>query len=305
MKHLFDIPEEKRIRVIIISDAKIESDDQYAIVHALLTPRFEVEGMIASHFRNSISVKKKFVSDDTVEQSYDEIMKLLTIMHLEDTIPVLKGANTFLENSHTPQDSEGEAFIIEKCKKISNRPLYILCLGALTDLASAYLKDNDIGKKFTAVWIGGAKYPHGGNEANLCQDINAANIIFQSNILLWQITSEAYRKVRVSIAELAFKVKPCGSIGSYLYEQLVEFNNKRAALPDWPKGETWCLGDSPAISVLIDDQEGCYETKNAPFIDEKGNYIETNSDRKITVYHDIDSRFTMEDFYAKLKLYAE
>ena len=37
IKHPFDIPESKKVRLIINTDAKNEADDQYAIVHALLT----------------------------------------------------------------------------------------------------------------------------------------------------------------------------------------------------------------------------------------------------------------------------
>ena len=50
MKHKFDIPDTKKIRLIINTDAKNEADDQFAIVHALLTPRFIVKGIIAAHF---------------------------------------------------------------------------------------------------------------------------------------------------------------------------------------------------------------------------------------------------------------
>jgi len=40
----YSVPEEKRVRVIISSDAANEVDDQYAIVHALLTPQFIIKG---------------------------------------------------------------------------------------------------------------------------------------------------------------------------------------------------------------------------------------------------------------------
>ncbi len=39
-------PPEKLNRVIINTDAKNEADDQFAIVHALLTPSFELHGFI-------------------------------------------------------------------------------------------------------------------------------------------------------------------------------------------------------------------------------------------------------------------
>lgn len=37
---------QKRALVIVNTDAKNEADDQYAIVHVLLTPSFEIHGVI-------------------------------------------------------------------------------------------------------------------------------------------------------------------------------------------------------------------------------------------------------------------
>ena len=42
-----------RRRVIIDTDAKNEADDQFAIVHALLSPSLEFGGLIAAHFGTS------------------------------------------------------------------------------------------------------------------------------------------------------------------------------------------------------------------------------------------------------------
>jgi purine nucleosidase len=64
---------QKRARVIVDTDAKNEADDQYAIVHALLTPSFEVHGVIAAHFGTRISITSE-------QDSYDEVEKLLELM---------------------------------------------------------------------------------------------------------------------------------------------------------------------------------------------------------------------------------
>lgn len=40
------VPETKRVRLIVNSDAKSEADDQFTIVHALLTPKFDIKGLI-------------------------------------------------------------------------------------------------------------------------------------------------------------------------------------------------------------------------------------------------------------------
>ena len=49
---VFDVafPAEARQRVIVNTDAKNEADDQYAIVHAVLTPSFELHGIIPAHY---------------------------------------------------------------------------------------------------------------------------------------------------------------------------------------------------------------------------------------------------------------
>ena len=39
-----------KTRVIINTDAKNEADDQYAIVHAILTPSFALHGLVSAHF---------------------------------------------------------------------------------------------------------------------------------------------------------------------------------------------------------------------------------------------------------------
>ncbi|WP_321003689.1 hypothetical protein [Eisenbergiella porci] len=52
MNYHYNCPEHKKVRIIIDSDAKNEADDQFAIVHAMLTPKFKIAGIIAAHFGN-------------------------------------------------------------------------------------------------------------------------------------------------------------------------------------------------------------------------------------------------------------
>ncbi len=66
MKMPFEVPEKKQIRVIINSDAKCEADDQYAIVHAILSPRLQIKGLIGAHFGTR--------SATGAEESYQEIL---------------------------------------------------------------------------------------------------------------------------------------------------------------------------------------------------------------------------------------
>ena len=70
------LPPEKRARVIIDTDAKNEADDQFCIVHALLTPSFELHGIVPAHFGTAKSPR-------SLQDSHDEVMKLLGLMDLD------------------------------------------------------------------------------------------------------------------------------------------------------------------------------------------------------------------------------
>ena len=48
----FQVPVKKQFRMIVDTDAINEADDQFAIAHHLITPMFEVKGIIATHFEN-------------------------------------------------------------------------------------------------------------------------------------------------------------------------------------------------------------------------------------------------------------
>lgn len=50
------VPEKKRVRMIVDTDCKNEADDPFALVHHLLTPMFDVRGIIAAHFESKADV---------------------------------------------------------------------------------------------------------------------------------------------------------------------------------------------------------------------------------------------------------
>lgn len=45
-----------------------------------------------------------------------------------------------------------------------------------------------------------------------------------------------------------------------------------------------------------------WDVRSAPLVGEKLEYIHGQGNRDIRVYHTLDTRLTMEDFYAKLAL---
>ncbi|MBQ6678438.1 MAG: nucleoside hydrolase [Lachnospiraceae bacterium] len=303
-QYAYDVPEGKKIRLIIHTDCKNEADDQYAVAHQLMVPKFDVVGIIAGHFAKS--GERRYPGHGTAKASYDEIMKILDLMHITEEYrdKVYMGAAVGLPDEKTPVDSEGARFIVEEAMKDDPRPLFIGMQGAITDLAAAILLEPRICSRMTAIWIGGGTYPEGGNEFNLFQDINGANVVFSSSMPLWQVNKDVYKQMSVTLAELQLKVRPYGAIGRYLFDQMADFSRM---VPEgiWPHGETWGLGDQGVIGCLLEEVEKTeiYDEVEAPNFDpETMAYVYGRSNRKIRVYRQLDSRLVLEDFFARLQL---
>ena len=299
--YAFEVPDQKKIRMIIHTDCKNEADDQFALAHHLMTPKFIVKGIIGAHFNTS---PKQFGEGCTAQASVDEINKILDLMGLTGEYPVYKGAELPMTDEQSPRDSEGARFIIEEAMREDKHPLFIACLGGITDLASALILEPRIANRLTAIWIGGAPYPLGGQEFNISQDLHADNVVMKSELPLWQIPSNVYKQMAVSLTELQLRVRPYGKIGKYLFRQMAEFNMTLANNPLWPHGETWCLGDSPTIGVLLEEpkKKDLYDLIPAPEIDQDFTYRLSGRNREIRVYKTVNDRLTLEDFYAKLAL---
>lgn len=296
-KYRFKVPEEKMIRLIVDTDAKNEADDDFAIVQALLSPKFDIVGLIAAHFGTA-------KVPDSMEQSYEELKRVLAAMHMEEGAPLYRGARDEIGRLTDGMASEGADRIIEEAMKPSDRPLYAIFLGPLTDMAIAYKKEPRIANRVKVVWIGGGTYPAGGEEFNLKNDIGAANVVFSSPLEVWQVPKNVYEMMPVSFAELCTKVAPKGEIGDYLCSQLfshaLEGGPRRSA---FRSGETWVLGDSPAVGLLLYEDRFSYDWVQAPAIGRDMEYIHHKRNRPIRVYRQVNSRLILEDLFAKLELF--
>ena len=278
---MFDIPDYKKIRVIIDTDAACEADDPFAIVQALLSPKLIVKGIIAEHF----------AQEGSVDCSYDEICTILDAMDMD--VPHFKGQKGPM--SQDKEISEGVSFIIEEAMKEDEKPLFILCQGAITNVAVAIEREPKIMERMTIIWIGTHGTAYG--------DVEAANLVLQKETDLWLVPSYVYTTINIGIAEIERRIAPCGKIGEHLFTNLVDYNNSEGAF--WTQGESWSLGDSPAIALAINPGCGRYEIASAPFVNDDTSSKECPDNRKIRIYKDADSRYIPEDLIAKLELFSQ
>lgn len=291
IKDLFNIPEDKKIRVIVDTDAACEADDPYAIVHALLSPKLIVKGIVAEHF----------AEEGSMERSYEEIRTILEAMNVD--VPFFKGQKGPLASD--PEISEAVAFIIEEALKNDDKPLYILCQGAITNVAAAIRECPEIKKNITVIWIG----THGTapnkapfREFNAGNDVEAANFVLESGINLWLVPSYVYITINIGIAEIKRRISHCGKIGEHLYMNLMDYNHSEMA--GWTKGESWSLGDSPAPAIAMNPDCGRYEYVPAPHVEDDTSSSECPTNPIVRIYKDVDSRYILEDFIAKLELFT-
>lgn len=290
------INEDRRTRrVIINSDVKNEADDQFAVVHALLSPTLDVRGIIPAHFGTHRVA-------DSLAASRAELDLLLEMLSLGRDVPTADGAPHALDDEQTPVDSAGARLIIEEARRSDAGPLYIAFLGPLTDMASALLLAPDIADTDTTViWIGGPPYGDlvsvgSWPEFNLKNDIASANVVFDSGIRLWQVPSNVYRLVNVGYAELEARVEPYGELGRYLAQQVVDFNTEyhRVAI------ESRSLGDSPAIGLMLEPFSGVMRRQSGVQFTADGHYEAADPEREILVVESVDVRFLLEDMFTKI-----
>ncbi|GAB3601589.1 nucleoside hydrolase [Microbacterium tumbae] len=286
-------------RVIIDSDVKNEADDQFALVHALLSPTLDIRGIIPAHFGTHRTT-------ESLAESRAELDLLLGLLDLGRGVPTADGAPRALPDERTPVDSPGARLIIEEARRKDAGPLFIAFLGPLTDMATALLQAPDIAATDTTViWIGGPPYGDivsvgSWPEFNLKNDIASANVVLDSGIRLWQVPADVYRQVNVSYAELEARVEPHGELGRYLAQQVVDFNT---AHHRWAI-ESRSLGDSPAIALML--EPFCAAMRRRPRVrfTADGRYAEGDPSRELLVVESIDVRFLLEDMFAKIARHA-
>jgi len=205
-------PVDRRIRIVIDSDAANEIDDLYAIALAIHAPeRFNIEGFVATHFAQHTGRR-------SIEQSYEVLMELLTLAGKADDYPVVRGGDP-LAYLDEPSDSDGARLIIERAHAgRPDDPLWVLGLGAATNLASALLIDPSIQSKVQYIYHARSEWswPERSEQFNVGGDVRAARVLLESGVpLVWFDTGT---QLTCAMEETEKRLLPLGGLPAFLHE---------------------------------------------------------------------------------------
>jgi inosine-uridine nucleoside N-ribohydrolase len=284
-------PPDERLRVIIDSDAKNEIDDVWALALAVLSPeRFQIEGIVAANFDNN----RPDAGPDSIEASYREIETILDKAGLAGKYPILRGSPP-MRYKYEPSESEGVDFIIEKAMASTPEdPLWIVGLGAATDMASAYLKAPRIAERTVVFWHFRTRWPRQCWNFNVIGDVRAARIVFHSDLcfVLFDTGTHLYCPMAESQ-----QYTSCGPLGRYLHEYRLQ-----SAWYQRPDKGFYDLGD---IAALVDPNLASWEVVDCPEVDWDLSYKFKGTKGRILRCYDIDRDGTYALLHRKLKAWAQ
>jgi purine nucleosidase len=249
----------KKVRMVLDTDTFNEIDDQFAVVYALKSPdHVQVEAFYAAPFYNELSSSPA----DGMEKSYQEILKIVKILDRED-ISAYRGSTAYLPAADQFVESEAARNLVERAMASDpSDPLYVVAIGAITNVASAILMEPKIIERMVVVWLGGhaLDWPDT-KEFNLHQDVHGARVLFDSGVPLVLVPCMGVASnLTTSLSEIRDYVKEEGPIGNYLYETYKNCTKDHYAYTRviwdisviaWLVNPDWCpstLVPSPRIS---------------------------------------------------------
>lgn len=286
-------PSKGKLRMVLDTDTYNEIDDQFAVVYALLSKeKLDVEAIYAAPFHNNRSEN----AGDGMVKSYEEIMRVLDKLDYEKSNFVFHGSTRFLKENGIAEKSDATDDLIRRAgASTSEDPLYVVAVGAITNVANALLLEPSIADKIVVVWLGGNghHWPHQ-REFNYFQDIPASRIIFDSGVPFVQLPcTPVVTHLATTVPEMEKNLAGKGPIGEYLLNIFKEYHQDHFA---WSK----VLWDMSAVAYLVNHEWTPSNLVHSPIVTDQFTLSFSDSRHFIrTVYH-IHRDPVFRDFFLKL-----
>ena len=236
------------VDVVLDTDAYNEIDDQFAIAYLMRSgEKLRCRAICAAPFHN----QKSGGPADGMEKSYHEILKILTLMGREDIhANVFRGSEQWLPDEATPVDSPAARELVRLAGEYSpEKPLYVVGIGAITNVASALLLAPEIAERIVVVWLGGhAAHWEKQNEFNLKGDLAASRVLFNSGVSLVQLPCMGVVSAFTTTnPELEYWLKGKNALCDYLAQNTIDEAESYAAGKPWSR----VIWDVTAVGWLL------------------------------------------------------
>lgn len=238
-----------QIDVVLDTDTYNEIDDQFAVAYMIsYREKLNVKAFYAAPFYNNHSDSP----EDGMEKSYQELLHLLELMKRNELKPIVfRGSTRYLESETTPVKSPAAEHLCELAMNYSTEnPLYVVAIGAITNVASAILMKPEIIDRIVVVWLGGnaQHWPHTW-EFNMFQDVAAARVVFGCGVPLVQLPCMGVVSAfTISEAELHYWLKGKNALCDYLVQHTIDEVT-------YADGKPWTrvIWDVTAVAWLVGD----------------------------------------------------
>lgn len=236
------------VDVVLDTDTYNEVDDQFALSYLLASgDKLRLKALYAAPFFNDNSTGP----EDGMEKSYQEILRLLDLAR--SPFPrerVLRGSREYLPGEETPVLSPAAQDLARLAMDYApESPLYVVAIGALTNVASALLLNPEIRDRIVVVWLGGHAWhwPHN-REFNAWQDVAADRVVFGCGCGVVQLPCQGVvSSFRTTGPELRAHLGGKSPLCDYLVS-LVEDSEKAAGSgPCWSRP----IWDVTAVAWLL------------------------------------------------------
>lgn len=281
------------VSIVLDTDTYNEIDDQFALVYALMSANLSVEAVYAAPFSNSRSNGPA----DGMERSYEEILRILDLMGHPAEGFAYRGSPGYLPSEETPVPSPAAEDLIRRARAAEPGPLYVLAIGAITNVASALLMAPDITDRIVVVWLGGQPwYWPTAKEFNLQQDMPAARVMFGSGVPLVHVPCKNVSEhLRTTLPEMAAYVKGRGRIGDYLYGIFEAYHPDHYAYSK-------VIWDISTVAYVNNPDWVPTELRPAPILRDDGTWAPEDARRRpIRQAYDINRDAVFGDLFRKLE----
>lgn len=275
-------------KIIFDTDTFNEADDQFALAYLLkYRDVFSIEAITISPFKHA---RYDYSVSDSINDSFDEVSKILDYLHIEDRSNIYKGSTDYLVNGYN-EDNPAVNKIIEVCLK--NEETYILATGCLTNIALAMKKCPAIISKMKLIWLG-SNFLFGSNhDFNFRQDVISTKYVFESHVDLTVMPcTPITSNLMVSIYELEAEIKDKNDLCDYLY---YIFKNRSHGIT-----KRWPLWDISVVAYLVNKDWFEPMEISCPYIKEDNHFEFTENRHKVKFIKSLNANAIIEDLFQKL-----